>query len=98
MSKNIKEGSFAEKLLLRRRKAYPERPCECWDCLREAGLTPPLKSRSKYRCQFPKPWHSISGPGVDVPGEINHNLLVKEDKPDPITVLPSEGSLAKRAL
>lgn len=88
-----------DKLIARRRAAHPEKPCECWDCLREVGLTPPLKMRSKFRCQFPKPWHLVRGPGVDVPGNINHSLLVQGDKPDPLeAVTPVEEKFAGRLM
>lgn len=80
MAKQVKEGSFMDKIIQRRREAHPHKPCECWDCLRSIGLTPPLKLRSQFKCQFPKPWHAVKGPGVDVPGVTNHNLLVEGTK------------------
>lgn len=78
--KKVKEGKFMDKIVERRRQAHPHRPCECWECLREIGLTPPLKMRDKFKCQFPKPWHAVRGHGVDIPGRIDHNKLVAGKK------------------
>lgn len=78
--KTSKKG-FREKLEARRQAAPPgSPPCECWDCLREAGLTPPLSLRHAHKTHFPKPSHEVRGHGVDIPGKINHKALIKGEK------------------
>lgn len=47
---------FTKKVMRRRAEAKAEGktpPCECWDCLRESGLTPPKRLREAHPRKYP---------------------------------------------
>lgn len=51
--------TFAQKLRQR-----PKDTCECWDCLRSKGLTPPRNLRPKHPSLY-YPEGPVEGPGFD---------------------------------
>lgn len=58
--------SFEDKLFIGPRR----RTCQCWDCLRAEGLTPPLSLRSKYLSLYDPKDKETRGPGVDFKAEL----------------------------
>lgn len=49
-------SDFVRKLFGRRASAKvagEAPPCECWDCIRAAGLTPPLHLRAQHSRKYP---------------------------------------------
>lgn len=38
---------------MRKVEVLPASQCQCWDCLREIGLTPPKFMRDKYKRLYP---------------------------------------------
>lgn len=56
--------TFAQKLRQR-----PKDTCECWDCLRSEGLTPPRSDRGKHKSLYYPENRDMGGPGIDTPKE-----------------------------
>lgn len=82
--------SFGVKLVKRRRNA-PNPPgrkhaCECFDCVRAEGLTPPTSLRGNHKALYPTPMHKVTGKGVDIPsdgdfgGIIDHRQLIDQQE------------------
>lgn len=56
--------SFETKL-----RARPKGACDCWDCLRAAGLTPSLAARGKHRSLYSPQDKEMRGLGIDTDGK-----------------------------
>lgn len=56
----------ATKGFLAKVRRLPRDHCQCFDCLREIGLTPPLGLRDRH--QRISPSEICTGPGIDFPG------------------------------
>lgn len=90
----VKKGpGFKAQLSARIAKAFAEgkpQPCSCWDCLRRAGLTPPLSLRSHHPQRMP---HRVFG--EDVGGE---PVINEKQKTDEVEIRGVEGAHLKEAV